>query len=187
MSSVSFSHLLFGGGEGRAWFHGRTRDQRRWMIQRCCHQRTPAAGLSLKDGGPRSPRRCGLIRGRTRCAANMSILQRSREIIDDPSEVALIIPVDLTVPVRSREPDVPYTVERGSGLVRARILSGQTAASTSSFGAIRWGCSTARTCRFDGNAEVIRMGRRSISRSAATSSCRHVIPSSVESPSQISK
>lgn len=45
------------------------------------------------------------------------------EIVDDPSEVTLVIPVDLSEAVRSREPDVPYSAERGSGIVGARVMS----------------------------------------------------------------
>src|SRR5271165_4521421 len=38
------------------------------------------------------------------------------QLVDDPAVVTLVIPVDVAEAVQRREPDVPYTVERGSGL-----------------------------------------------------------------------
>lgn len=45
------------------------------------------------------------------------------DIVDEPDKVTLIIPVDIAEAVQSREPDVPYTLERGSGIVGARTMS----------------------------------------------------------------
>ena len=44
-------------------------------------------------------------------------------LVDDPAVVTLVIPVDVADAVRRREPDVPYTVERGSGLVSGRTMT----------------------------------------------------------------
>jgi hypothetical protein len=45
------------------------------------------------------------------------------ELVDDHNTVTLVIPDDLAEAVRHREPGVPYTVERGSGLVGGRTMS----------------------------------------------------------------
>jgi hypothetical protein len=43
-------------------------------------------------------------------------------LVDDPDNVSLIIPNDLRESIQRRQPDEPYTVERGSGLVAGRTM-----------------------------------------------------------------
>jgi hypothetical protein len=43
--------------------------------------------------------------------------------VDDPNTVSLIVPMDMKEAVRRRDPEVPYTIERGSGVVGARTMS----------------------------------------------------------------
>jgi hypothetical protein len=45
------------------------------------------------------------------------------ELADDPAVVTLVIPVDLAEAVQKRQPDVPYTIESGSGLVGGRTMA----------------------------------------------------------------
>jgi hypothetical protein len=45
------------------------------------------------------------------------------QLVDDPTGVTLIIPADVVAAVQRREPDGPYTLERGSGLVSGRTMS----------------------------------------------------------------
>jgi hypothetical protein len=45
------------------------------------------------------------------------------ELVDDPTVVTLVIPFDIAEAVQRREPDVPYTLERGSGIVGGRTMS----------------------------------------------------------------
>jgi hypothetical protein len=45
------------------------------------------------------------------------------QLVDDPAVVTLVIPVDVADAVQRREPDVPYTLERGSGIVGGRTMS----------------------------------------------------------------
>jgi hypothetical protein len=45
------------------------------------------------------------------------------QLVDDPSGVTLVIPGDVAAAVHRRDPSVPYTLERGSGLVGGRTMS----------------------------------------------------------------
>lgn len=44
------------------------------------------------------------------------------QLVDDPTAVTLVIPADFAEAVQRREPGVPYTLERGSGLVGGRTM-----------------------------------------------------------------
>lgn len=44
------------------------------------------------------------------------------QLVDDPAVVTLVIPVDVAEAVQRRDPDRPYTLERGSGLVGGRTM-----------------------------------------------------------------
>ena len=44
------------------------------------------------------------------------------QLVDDPTVVTLVIPADFAEAVQRRQPGVPYTLERGSGLVGGRTM-----------------------------------------------------------------
>ena len=44
------------------------------------------------------------------------------QLVDDPAEVTLVIPISMPDAVQRREPEVQYTADRGSGFVSARTM-----------------------------------------------------------------